>query len=312
MLKVAIAQAAPVLLDRAATTERAVSWIGRAAEAGAKLVCFGETFLPGYPVWMDRIDGARFDADEPKALHAAYVDSAVNIGRGDLDPVRDAARSRGVAVVIGIAETDPRRGRSVFATCVSIGPDGEIRAAHRKLMPTYEERLAWGAGDAHGLRTWALGPFTVGALNCWENWMPLPRAALHAQGETLHVAIWPGSARITRDVTRFIAREGRSYVLSASSIIRASDLPSGLPHRGMFVSGEDEIIQDGGSCIAGPDGNYVVEPVTGEERLIVAELDPAFVDRERQNFDPAGHYSRPELLRLTVDRRRAEVSFDDA
>jgi nitrilase len=171
-------------------------------------------------------------------------------------------------------------------------------------MPTYEERLTWAIGDGHGLRTHRLGNFTVGGLNCWENWLPLARAALYGQGEDLHVAVWPGSARNTEDITRFIARESRSYVLSVSGLMRAMDVPADTPHRSAITAGPGDTFANGGSCISGPDGEWLVAPVMDEEQLILATLDYGRVREERQNFDPAGHYSRPDVLQLTVNRQR--------
>jgi nitrilase len=171
-------------------------------------------------------------------------------------------------------------------------------------MPTYEERLVWATGDGNGLRTHRLGPFTLGGLNCWENWIPLARAALYGQGEDLHVAVWPGSIRNTQDISRFIAVEARSYVLSASGLMRAADIPANFPHREAIEAGPDEVFANGGSCIAGPDGRWVVAPVVDEEQLIVATLDYNRVREERQNFDPAGHYARPDVLQLHVNRQR--------
>lgn len=301
----ALAQIAPVLLDRDATLRKVIDRIEAAASHEARLVVFGETLVPGYPAWLARTDGARFESDRQKDIHARYVEQAVDLSAGDLDSVREAAARRRVYVAIGVAERDPNRGRSLLATAVSIGPDGQILSAHRKLMPTYEERLAWSPGDAHGLKTHALDSFRVGVLNCWENWMPLPRTALYAAGETLHVALWPGSIQNTEPVTRFLAREGRSFVLSVSSVLRAQDVPADFPHREALVVEGDEVFFDGGSAIAAPDGEWLLPPQGGaKEVLLYAELDATQVDRERQNFDPAGHYARPELLELRVRTSR--------
>ncbi len=313
-MRAAIAQVAPVFLDRVATLSKAADAVQTAADQGAKLVCFGETFIPAYPLWLSRTDGARFDADDQKELHALYMNEAVSVESNDLAPLVDAATQHDTWIVVGIAERPAdRSAHSLFASCVTINPGGDIVSVHRKLVPTYEERLAWAQGDAHGLTAHDLGPFTLGSLNCWENWMPLTRAALYAQGVNLHVAIWPGNVSNTQDITRFIARESRSYVLSASTIIRASDIPSSVPHRDRIVTSEDEILHNGGSAAANPDGTWLLEPQAGTENVFVLDLDPAFVRRERQNFDPTGHYARPELIRLQVDRRRVtSADFLDA
>jgi nitrilase len=205
-----------------------------------------------------------------------------------------------------------RGGHSLYASLVYVVPTGEIASVHRKLMPTYEERLAWSPGDGHGLRVHALGAFRVGALNCWENWMPLARAALYGQGEDLHVAIWPGSVRNTQDITRFIALEARSYVLSVSGLLRAVDVPLATPQHELLRTKLPDVMANGGSCLAGPDGEWVIAPVVEQEALLVATLDHKRVREERQNFDPAGHYARPDVLQLTVNRRRqSTISLQD-
>ena len=307
-LPVALAQIAPVLLDRDATLAKVVAGVEEAAAGGARLVCFGEALVPGYPVWLDRADGARFDSPRQKRLHARYLEQAVDVEAGHLDSVRDVAARCAAHVVLGIAERPrDRGGKTLYCSRVAIGPDGRVLSVHRKLMPTYEERLAWGAGDGAGLVVHTVGGFRLGALNCWENWMPLARAALHAQGEDLHVALWPGAVRNTQPITRFLAQEGRCFCLSVSSLLRGADVPADVPHRDAFVTDDDEWICDGGSCVAGPDGRWLVEPVAREEGLIHASLDPRRILEERQNFDPAGHYARPDVLRLVLDARRQGV-----
>lgn len=303
-MKVAAAQIAPVFLKREATLAKVCSAIAEAARGGTELVAFGESLVSAYPLWLCRTDGARFESDDQKRIHARYVDQAVDISAGHLESVCAAARRAQIAVVLGIAERDRSRGHTVFCSRVIIDRHGEILSVHRKLMPTYEERLAWGQGDGAGLVTHAIGEFQVGALNCWENWMPLPRAALYAQGETLHIMLWPGCVRLTNDITRFVAREGRMFVISASGLIRPQDLPDDTPERDRICAGGESVFYDGGSCIAGPDGQWLVPPARPEETILYADLEPEFVLRERQNFDPAGHYARPDVTRLIVDRTR--------
>jgi nitrilase len=311
-LVVAASQVTPVWLHRARTLEKVVATMHDAARMGAQLVTFGEALVPGYPFWLERTDGARFESALQKEFHAHYLDQAVQVEAGHLETVCAAARELSLATVLGIIERPhDRGGHSVYASLVYIGADGVVGSVHRKLMPTYEERLSWSPGDGHGLRTHRLGAFTVGGLNCWENWMPLPRAALYAQGEDLHVAIWPGGLHNTHDLTRFLAKEGRSYVISVSGLMRKSDVPTDVPQRELLLSALPETMANGGSCIAAPDGSWVVEPVVDEERIIVATLDHRRVREERQNFDAAGHYARPDVTRLVVNReRQGTVSFE--
>lgn len=301
---VAIAQIAPVWLDRAGTMDKIAGKIREAGQSGVRLVVFSEGVLPGYPFWIEHTDGARFESDLQKSLFAHYSDQAVDIAGGDMGSLCATAREAGVWVMLGCIERDPNRGQSVFASLVTIDDNGEIRNVHRKLMPTYEERLVWSPGDGAGLRTFELDGFRLGGLNCWENWMPLARSALYAQGEDLHVAVWPGSVRNTEQITPFIAREGRSFVLSASSLLRQEDIPDNAPHVDLLRERLPAVCADGGSCIAGPDGEWIIPPRADDEVLLIAEIDHARVREERQNFDPFGHYSRPDVLELQIDRRR--------
>ncbi|MEM8732884.1 MAG: carbon-nitrogen hydrolase family protein [Planctomycetota bacterium] len=306
--KVGLAQLAPVWLEREATTEKVIASIDEASDQECKLVAFGEALLPGYPFWVDFTDGAKFESDVQKEIFSRYAEQAVVIERGDLDSVCAAAKRGRCMVVLGTIErAADRGGHSLYCSLVKIDTDGQILSVHRKLMPTYEERLVWSPGDGHGLQVHSLGAFQVGALNCWENWMPLPRASLYAQGEDLHVAIWPGSVRNTEDITRFIARESRSYVLSVSGVLTAEDIPDSMPQRELILGRCPEVMANGGSCVAGPNGEWVAPPASADEQLLVAELDHQMVLRERQNFDPSGHYSRPDVTKLVVNRQRQSV-----
>jgi len=312
-LTIALAQVAPVWFDREKTLAKAIQQISDAAADNCDLVAFGEALVPGYPFWLEYSNVTAFNSAFHKEFHAEYMDQAVCIERGDLRGVCELARERRIAVYLGIIERPlDRGGKSVYASLIYIGKNGEIGSVHRKLMPTYDERLTWAIGDGHGLRVHELGEFTVGGLNCWENWMPLARTSLYAQGEDLHVAVWPGNRRNTNDITRFIAKESRSFVASVSGLMRRSDLPAGLPNIDKIVANSPELMADGGSCIAGPDGEWVIEPFCNEEKLLIATIDHKRVREERQNFDPSGHYSRPDVLELKVDRKRqATASFDD-
>src|SRR5210317_1137956 len=173
-LKVSLAQIAPAWLDRAATLGKVQDAIHQAAGEGSQLVAFGEALVPGYPFWPELTGGAQFDSAVQKDLFAHYSSQAVDIDHGDLDSLRKTAKDHSIAVYLGCIERAPDRGgQSLYASLVYIGPDGRIGSVHRKLCPTYEERLVWSAGDGHGLRVHDLHGFRVGGLNCLENWMPM-------------------------------------------------------------------------------------------------------------------------------------------
>ncbi|KAA1243874.1 carbon-nitrogen hydrolase family protein [Aquimarina sp. RZ0] len=313
VLTVALAQISPVWLDKNATIDKIKNSIIEAASKEAELIVFGEALLPGYPFWVSLTDGAQFDSVIQKEIHAHYAINSVVIENGDLDSICGLAKENKIAIYLGIIERPlDRGGHSLYASLVYINQDGEIKSVHRKLQPTYEERLTWSPGDGHGLRVHPLKAFTVGGLNCWENWMPLPRTSLYGQGENLHIAVWPGSDYNTRDITRFIARESRSYVISVSSLMKKEDFPHTTPHIDEIIKNAPDILGNGGSCIAGPDGEWILEPILNDEGLLIATLDFNRVLQERQNFDPVGHYSRPDVTQLKVNReRQSTVWFDE-
>ncbi len=301
VLRAAAAQIAPVYLQRAATVEKALSWCARAADQGAQLLAFPEALVPGYPTWLARTHGAAFEDPLQKEIHARYLDQAVELPGAELTALQQAAGDHRMHLVLGVVE---RVRGTLYCTALSVRPDGEW-TAHRKLMPTYEERLCWGVGDGHGLRVHDVGGFKVGALNCWENWMPAARLALYAQGLEVHVSLWPGSPQNTTDISRFTAREGRVFVVAASAVLAAEDLPADMPAREQLVdSAQHGFLHTGGSRILGPDGNEIATADQPEEQLLVADLDRGLLLRERQNFDPAGHYHRSDIFEFKVDRRR--------
>ncbi len=313
LLKVAMAQIAPVWLDKQATLKKIENTILEAAREKAELIVFGEALLPGYPFWLAHTEGAAWDLKVNKELHAHYTRNAIQIEAGELDAICKLANKHNMAVYLGMMErAKDRGGHSLYCSLVYINPQGEIKSVHRKLQPTYDERLTWAPGDGNGLQVHPLKQFTVGGLNCWENWMPLPRTALYGQGENLHVAVWPGGLHNTKDITRFIARESRSFVISVSSLMRTSDFPKNTPHLDKILEKAPNTLANGGSAIAGPDGEWIIEPIVDKEGLIYETLDFNRVYEERQNFDPVGHYSRPDVTKLTVNReRQSTVAFEE-
>jgi len=313
MIKLALPQLAPAWLSRDAGLALVIDTIKEAAKQQANLIAFSEGFVPGYPFWLDGTGGANFNSTKQKEIFAHYSDQSITIEDGHLDGVCAALKAAKMAAYLGIIERPrDRSGHSLYCSFVYINAQGEIKSVHRKLQPTYEERLVWSPGDGHGLVTHKLGEFTLGGLNCWENWMPLSRAALYAQGEDVHVACWPGSKRNTEDLTRVLAKEGRSYSISVSAIMRPEDVRDDTPFADEIRASLGDMPANGGSCVAAPDGSWLLEPLTAEMGIRYCELDPEFVRRERQNFDPSGHYSRPDVTRVVVNRKRQSLAeFED-
>ncbi len=308
LLKIAMAQISPVWLDKNKTIDKIKSAIIDAGKNGCDLIVFGEAILPGYPFWLSLTDGSKFNSKVQKEIHAHYINNSVQIESGDLQSICSLAKEHKIAIYLGTVErAKDRGGHSLYCSLIYIDATGEIRSIHRKLQPTYEERLTWAAGDGNGLQVHNLKQFSVGGLNCWENWMPLTRTALYGLGENLHIAVWPGSNYNTEDITKFIAKESRSFVVSVSGLMRIKDFPADTPHLDKILANAPEILANGGSCIAGPDGEWIVEPVIDKEEIIISTIDFNRVLEERQNFDPAGHYSRPDVTKLIVNRERQSV-----
>jgi len=312
LLKIGLAQISPVWLNKELSREKIKTYMERAGSELCDLVVFGEALLPGYPFWIELTGGAVFNSKMQKEIHAHYIRNSVQIEAGDLDPLCRMCKEHKLAAYMGIIERAKNRGgHSLYCSLVYISRKGKIKSVHRKLMPTYDERLTWSPGDGHGLRVHSLKEFTLGGLNCWENWLPLARASLYGQGEDLHVAVWPGSKRNTEDITRFIAKEARSFVVSVGGLMEIKDFPADTPYRENIIKNAKDPLTDGGSCIAAPDGTWVLEPVVGKEGLFTAEIDFNRVLEERQNLDVAGHYSRPDVTRLILNRERQSTLWTE-
>ena len=295
----------------AAGLATAAAHITEAAAQGASLVVFPETWLPGYPIWLDVCrDVALWDHAPVKAVYRRLADESVVVPSDATRMLAELARTNRVTLVIGVSERvndGPGRG-TLYNSILTFGPDGALLNHHRKLMPTYTERMVWGAGDADGIRSVAAGEARVGALVCWEHWMPLARQALHEAGEDVHAALWPTVHEMHQVASRHYAFEGRCFVLAAGSLMRAADLPSGLePHPARVSSGE-QFVMRGGSAIIGPDGTYLAGPLFEEEAVLVATLDLTRVREESMTLDVTGHYHRPELLALEVQRAGRAVT----
>jgi len=294
---VAAIQAAPVLLDREATIGRVVALAEQAAAGGARLVAFPEAFVPGYPDWVWRT--RPWDADAT-ALYARLLDQAVVVGSPAAGALAETARRLQIWLSVGVDERD-EADSTIYNSLLHFAPDGTLAARHRKLMPTGGERLVWGTGDGSTLDVIDAGFGRLGGLICWENYMPLARAALYAQGVDVYLAPTWDNSDVWVPTLRHIAREGRTYVIGVTSCIRSADLPADLPGRAGLYGDPDDWLSRGNSAIIGPDGEVLAGPLVGQEGILYAEIDTARARASRQQFDPVGHYNRPDVFRLLVD-----------
>lgn len=309
-VRVAIVQSEPAPgLDEG--LHRTEALVREAARSGASLVAFPETWLPGYPAWLDvSRDVALWDHEPVKRTFARYADASVDVGGESGRMLQEIARRHQVTMIVGVSErvaTGPGRG-TLYNALLIIDSDGRLLNHHRKLVPTYTERMVWGNGDADGLAAVDTAMGRVGGLVCWEHWMPLARQALHDSGEDIHVALWPTVHERHQLASRHYAFEGRCFVLAAGSVMRSSFLPPELELDRTKLAPESPFVLRGGSAIIGPDGDYIVPPLWDRPGILVAELDLERVRRESMTLDVSGHYSRPDLLSLTVrrpSRRRA-------
>jgi len=302
-ISVAIIQHSPVFLDLPATVAKTITLTEEAARKGARVVTFGETWLPGYPAWLDYCsDAALWDHAPSKEVFARLRQNSVVVPGKETKLLGQLAADHQLTLVIGVnerVETGPGNG-TLYNSLLTFTPDGTLANHHRKLVPTYTERLVWGQGDGGGLESVETPSGRVGGLICWEHWMPLARQAMHNSGEHIHVAVWPTVHEMHQIASRHYAFEARCFVLAAGLVMRVKDLPAGLRASPELVAQPDDFLLRGGSAIIGPDGKYIVEPVYEKETIVMAELDLDAVDREKMTLDVSGHYSRPDIFDLQL------------
>jgi nitrilase len=289
--RVACAQVEPVIFDRDATLDKLADVAAEVARNGAELVLFPETFVPAYPSsrWVGALAGGDGNG---KAVWARLARASLTIPSAETERLGAIAREHSLILAVGANELDRA---TLYNTLLLFAPDGELVLRHRKLMPTNHERLVWGIGDGGGLTTIETGIGRVGGLICWENFMPLARAALYQSGLDVYIAPTADDSESWHDSIRHIARESRTFVLSCCVYQRASSYPHDVP-----IADGPDLLGRGGSAIVGPNGEYLAGPLWDEEGILYAELDPDLLFAERQRFDAAGHYSRPDVLRLQV------------
>jgi nitrilase len=302
MTKVAVVQQPPIYLNLNASMERAVDLIAQAAHEGAHLVVFPETWLPGYPTFVWRLaPGAGMGKTD--ALFALSQANSVDRGKGGLAPLQEAAKEHGVVAVVGYQEVDGAvSGSTLFNSCAVIDADGRLANNHRKLMPTNPERMIWGFGDGSGLNVVETAVGRLGTLICWENYMPLARYALYAQNIDIYVAPTWDSGETWLATMQHVAREGGCWVIGCATALEAGDIPDDIPYRDELFPNKDEWVNQGDAVIYAPFGGVVAGPMRKEKGFLFAEIDVAAAKASRRKFDASGHYARPDVFSLHVNR----------
>jgi len=308
--RVAVVQQPPVALHRQKTIARGVELLEEAAAGGARLVSFPETWLPGYPEWIWGLRPGN-DFELSSDIHGRLVENAVDLKSDHLKPIQAAARRLKVTVSMGMHERDGEFSRgTLYNTVVLIGPDGTVMNRHRKLMPTNPERMVWGTGDATGLRVSETPSGRVGGLICWENYMPLARFSIFAQGCEIYIAPTWDEGDMWLSTMRHIAAEGRCWVLGNGSSMRGKDFPRDFPNRNKLYPDLEAWLNPGDSVIVNPYGKIVAGPLHEQHGILYADCDPALSSAAKRTLDVAGHYGRPDIFRLEVNREaRAPIDF---
>jgi nitrilase len=303
MVKIAVMQHAPVLFNRDKTIAKAQQLIAQAAKEQAQLIIFPEAFISGYPAWTWRLRPGG-DWETSKQLHQALLNSAVDIDAGQLKPLQETAKLHHVTVVCGLNERDGKLGRTtVYNSVVIIGNNGELLNHHRKLMPTNPERMVWGFGDGSGLNVVDTPIGRLGTLICWENYMPLARYSLYAQGVEIYIAPTYDSGEGWIGSMQHIAREGRCWVVNSGVAWHYSDLPEDFPDKNQLYPDAEEWINDGDSLVVAPGGKIIAGPKHQEHGILFAEIDLQEVASARRDLDVAGHYSRPDIFTLHINKQ---------
>nr|AAR97485.1 nitrilase [uncultured organism] len=298
---VAAAQASPVFLDRDATLQKACGLIADAGRAGARLIVFPEAFIPAYPDWVWAVPAG--EEGMLSELYAELVANSLAIPSDATDRLCRAAQAAHINVVVGLSERNVEAsGASLYNTLLYIDAAGTILGKHRKLVPTGGERLVWAQGDGSTLDVYDTALGKLGGLICWENYMPLARYALYAWGVQIYVAATWDRGEPWLSTLRHIAKEGRVYVIGCGMALRRDDIPDRFAFKQRFYAQAGEWINVGDSAIVNPSGEFIAGPVREREEILYAEVDPEQMSGPKWMLDVAGHYGRPDVFRLSVNR----------
>jgi len=305
---VGIIQDKPDYMNLSNSIEKAVNLISMAAQQGAELVVFGETWLCGYPAWLDTCPGINYWDHAPlKEVYAEIHRNALIIPGQEFDKLCQQAKQHNMVIVIGANEAvDSGKGNgSIYNSLLIINSDGELAVHHRKLVPTFTEKLLYAPGDGFGLKSISTSFGRIGGLICWEHWMPLSRYAMHESGEHIHVAVWPSVHEKHQLASRQYAFEGRCFVIAVGQIMHVRDIPAALELPGDLINKPDSLLLNGGSCIINPDGSFLMEPRFDSEGLIIQEISGiSRLIEEKMTLDVSGHYNRPDIFNLQIDKTR--------
>ncbi len=298
-MKISIAQFRPETLNIKSGIEKMIHILEKATKDGSDVVAFGETWLGGYPVWLDHCPGiAQWDNPIAKDVFTSFQQNALILDSNNFKTIARACKKLGTPVLFGCNERSKSGKGSVFNSLFLIDANGETQIHHRKLMPTYTEKLYYALGDGAGLRAWEHKKGKVGGLICWEHWMPHSRMAMHLQGEDIHFALWPMVHEKHRMASQHYAFEGRCFVAACGQLMDEKDIPKSLnlKHKGWLLQG--------GSCVIDPAGDLITEPLLEKEGLITVDLDISRCVRERMTLDVTGHYNRTDVFSFEVNKNR--------
>ncbi|MBO1510107.1 carbon-nitrogen hydrolase family protein [Metabacillus bambusae] len=305
-VRVAVVQAASVIMDKEASTEKAISLTLEAGEKGANIVVFPEAFIPAYPRGLSFGAKVGSRSSEGRRDWLRYWENSVPVPSKTTEKLGEAARKAGVYLIIGVIERDNELSSgTLYCSVLFFSPEGTLLGKHRKLKPTGSERLIWGEGDGSTLPVFDTPYGKIGALICWENYMPLARAAMYAKGVQIYIAPTADSRELWQSTIRHIAAEGRCFVLSCNQYVNKDMYPTDLACYDDLVSSQEEMCP-GGSAIVGPLGEYIKEPVFGKVEILIANLDLRDIAFSQFDFDVVGHYSRPDVFQLLVNEEKKE------